>query len=316
MEYKDYYRILGVSKTAPTADIRKAYRKLARKYHPDVNPNNEEAEERFKEINEANEVLTDPEKRRKYDQLGVNWQNYQQMGGSPGEFDWSQWFSGGAGGGRGNVHTEYVDLNEMFGGEGGGFSDFFEAIFGGRQPGGVRRTAGYTLDGRDMEQPVEVTLEEAYSGTTRVLQTGTRRLEIRIPPGVQTGSRVRVAGEGEPGHDGGQSGNLFLVIQVRDHPTYRREGNDLHMRLPVDLYAMVLGGEVTVPTLKGRVALKLPPETKSGRVFRLRGQGMPLLKNPSQYGDLYVEVHSVIPQDLSEQEKDLFRQLAAMRTAS
>ncbi|MHB1294916.1 MAG: DnaJ C-terminal domain-containing protein [Anaerolineae bacterium] len=318
MDYKDYYRILGVSKTASTDDIRKAYRKLARKYHPDVNPNNKEAEEHFKEINEANEVLTDPEKRRKYDQLGANWQNYQQMGGSPNDFDWSQWFSGGQGGGRGNVRTEYVDLNEMFGGggAGGNFSDFFESIFGGRAPGGTRRATAYGMNGRDMEQPVEITLEEAYSGTTRVLQTASRRLEVRIPPGVQTSSRIRVAGEGEPGHDGGQNGDLFLVIQVRDHPVYRREGHDLHMRLPVDLYTMVLGGEVTVQTLKGRVALKLPAETKSGRIFRLRGQGMPQLKDPAQYGDLYVEVQPVIPQGLSPQEKELFRQLAATRTAS
>jgi len=311
MEYKDYYRVLGVNKDASTEDIRKAYRRLARKYHPDVNPHNKQAEERFKEINEAHEVLTDPEKRRKYDQLGANWQQYQQTGGDPNGFDWSQWFSGAAQGGGERVYTDYVDLRDILGDS--GFSDFFQCIFGGGAPQGVRQRRGFAADGREMEQPVEIALEEAYHGTTRILQTGQRRLEVKIPAGVQTGSRVRVAGEGEPGRDGGRPGNLYLVITVADHPTFRREGNDLHMRLPVDLYALVLGGEVTVQTLKGRVSLKIPPETKSGQIFRLRGQGMPLLRDNSQYGDLYVEIEALLPQGLSAAEKDLFRQLATLR---
>jgi len=312
MEYKDYYRTLGVSKDASTEEIRKAYRKLARKYHPDVNPNNKEAEEHFKEINEAYEVLNDPEKRAKYDQLGANWQQYQQMGGEPGGFDWSQWFAGGQPQGGERVYTEYVDLNDLFGG-GGGFSDFLQNIFGGGARTGTRQQRSYVAKGRDIEQPVRISLEEAYHGTTRILQTGQRRLEVKIPPGVQTGSRVRVAGEGEPGPGGGPPGDLYLVITVSDHPVYRRDGADLHMTHPVDLYTMILGGETTVPTLKGRVSLRIPPETKAGRVFRLRGQGMPLLKNPSQYGDLYVEVQPAIPEHLSEREKDLFRQLAELR---
>lgn len=309
MEYKDYYRILGVAKDASTEDIRKAYRKLARRYHPDVNPNNKEAEDRFKEINEANEVLTDPEKRKKYDQLGANWQHYQQMGGDPNGFDWSQWFSSARPGGE-RVHTEYVDLNDILGQ--GGFSDFFQSIFGGGGPG-ARRSAAFSADGRDIEQPVEITLEEAYAGTTRILQTGDRRLEIRIPAGVQTGSRVRVSGEGEPGHSGGHSGDLYLVINVRDHPVYERRGNDLHMKLMVDLYTLVLGGEATVDTLKGRLSLTIPPETRTGRVFRLRGQGMPHLRNPGHFGDLYVEAQAAIPQKLTDKERELFRQLAALR---
>lgn len=314
MEYKDYYRALGISKDASTEDIRKAYRKLARKYHPDVNPNNKEAEERFKEINEAHEVLTDPEKRSKYDQLGVNWQRYQQAGGEPGGFDWSQWFSGGQpqGGGE-RVYTEYVDLNDIFGG-GGSFSDFFQNIFGGGARAGTRQQQrSFAAAGRDIEQPVRISLEEAYHGTTRILQTDQRRLEVKIPPGVQTGSRVRVAGEGERGFGSGEHGDVYLVITVGEHPVYRRDGADLRTTHLVDLYTMVLGGETTVPTLKGRVSLRIPPETKAGRVFRLRGRGMPLLKNPSQYGDLYVEVQPVIPEHLSNSEKDLFRQLAAMR---
>jgi curved DNA-binding protein len=313
MDYKDYYRILGVNEDASTEEIRKAYRRLARKYHPDVNPNNKQAEERFKEINEANEVLTDPEKRRKYDQLGANWQQYQQMGGDPRAFDWSQYFSGAtprAGGDR--AYTEYVDLGDILGNS--GFSDFFQYIFGGGAPrSGARQRRAFAVDGREVEQPVQITLEEAYHGTTRILQTGRRRLEVKVPAGVQTGSRVRVAGEGEPGTNNGQPGDLYLVIEVADHPTFRREGNDLHMRLPVDLYTLILGGEVAVQTLKGRGSLKIPPETKSGQIFRLRGQGMPSLRDPSQFGDLYVEVEPIVPQGLSPAEKDLFRQLATMR---
>ena len=312
MEYKDYYRILGVSKDASIEDIRKAYRKLARKYHPDVNPNNKEAEERFKEINEAHEVLTDAEKRSKYDQLGANWQRYQQMGGEPGGFDWSQWFAGQQQGGGERVYTEYVDLNDLFGT--GGFSGFYQSIFGGGARAGARQQQrSFAAEGRDVEQPVRISLEEAYHGTTRILQTGRRRLEVKIPPGVQTGSRVRVAGEGEKGFGGGQPGDVYLVITVSDHPTYTRDGADLRMTHPVDLYTLILGGETTVPTLRGRVSLRIPPETKAGRVFRLRGQGMPLLRNPSQHGDLYVEVQPLIPEHLSDRERELFRQLAALR---
>lgn len=318
MEYRDYYKVLGVKRDATSDDIRQAYRKLARKYHPDVNPNNKEAEERFKEINEAHEVLTDPEKRRKYDQLGANWQNFQQMGGDPNAFDWSQWATGApGGGGRQRVYTEYVDFDDLFGGGGGGgFSDFFQAIFGSGGGAGTRtqRAAGFALNGRDFEQPVQITLEEAYYGTTRVIQTGERRLEIKIPAGVQTGSRVRVAGEGEPGRNNGQPGDLFLVIEVLEHPMYKREGNDLHVRQEVSLYTMILGGEADVQSLKGRLSLRIPPETKSGRVFRLKGQGMPSLRAPNEFGDLYVEVIPVLPEKLSAKEKEMFRQLAELRS--
>jgi len=322
MEYKDYYRILGVNKDADAEDIRKTYRRLARKFHPDVNPNNKQAEERFKEINEAYEVLGDPEKRKKYDELGSSWQRYQQTGGDPNAFDWSQWFAQGApGGGSQRVYTEYVDLNDLFGERGGNmgsFSEFFQSLFGGAARGARAQDRGAFYGGpdminRDIEQPVEISLEEAYSGTVRILQTGQRRLEVRIPAGVQTGSRVRVAGEGARNPNGSQPGDLYLVITVADHPIFRREGNDLHMTAPVNLYTMVLGGEATIQTLKGRVSLRIPPETKTGRVFRLRGQGMPHLRNPSEYGDLYVEVQAQLPHDLSEKERDLFRQLAAMR---
>lgn len=313
MEYKDYYQVLGVAKDASADDIRSAYRKLARKYHPDVNPNDAEAEEHFKEINEAYEVLHDAEKRAKYDQLGSNWQNFQQAGGDPGNFDWGRWSSGGQGG---RAYGEYADLNDLFGGE-RGFSDFFQFIFGGRPMGGARGGGGrqnvYALGGRDIEHPVEVTLEEAYHGAARILQTGSRRLEVRIPPGVQTGSRVRMAGEGEPGQNGGPAGDLYLVVSVQDHPTFQREGNNLRQRLSVDLYTMILGGQAAVPTLKGQVSLKIPAGTRTGQVIRLRGQGMPSLRNPKDFGDLLVEVQPLLPQDLQPREIELFRELADLR---
>ena len=313
MEYKDYYRILGVDKNATSEEVRKAYRSLARKYHPDVNPGDKGAEEHFKEINEAHEVLRDPEKRRKYDQLGANWSSYQQMGGDPHGFDWSQWFAGGQpGAGGGRVYTEQVDLNDLF--ENSGFSDFFQSMFGGGTSR-VRRNAR-SVQGRHIEQPVEISLEEAFKGTVRILQMGQRRLEVKIPPGVRTGSRVRVAGEGQPGHNGGRPGDLYLVISVRKHPMFRREGDDLRMRLPVDLYTTVLGGKVLVQTLKGHISLTVPAETSAGQVFRLRGQGMPLLHDRSQYGDLYAEIQPTVPQGLSDQEKKLFHELADIRKKS
>lgn len=314
MEYRDYYRVLGVEKNAPAEEIRRAYRKLARKYHPDVNPNNAQAEERFKEINEAYEVLRDPEKRQKYDHLGADWQRYQQTGGSAEGFDWAQWFnaSGGRpGAGQGQGRAEYVDINDLFGE--GGFSDFFQTVFGGggfRQGGG---TAGFARGGRDIEQPVEISLEEAHNGTIRVIQIGQRRIEVKVPAGVATGSRVRVAGAGQPSPNGGQPGDLYMVISVASHPVYRRERADLRMTLPVDLYTMMLGGEAMVPTLKGRVSLKIPPETKAGKVFRLRGQGMPILRSSGQFGDLYIELQPQLPQDLSAEEKSLYTQLAELR---
>ncbi len=309
MEYKDYYKILGVDRNASEREIKRAYRQLARKYHPDVNPGDRTAEERFKEINEAYEVLSDPEKRRKYDELGATYQQWQRMGGRPGDFDWTQWMAGGPAGGR--IHVEYGDLGDLFG---AGFSEFFQSIFGGMGPtmaGAERRTG--PMRGRDIEQPVQITLEEAFSGTTRLIRTDGRTLEVKIPPGVRTGSRVRIAGEGGPGRVGGARGDLYLVIEVLPHARFQLDGDDLRTQVPVDLYTAVLGGEVPVPTLKGQVMLKIPPETQGGQVFRLRGQGMPRLRDPSSRGDLYVEVKIDVPQKLSEKEKELFRQLAQLR---
>ncbi len=317
MEYKDYYKTLGVERDASTEDIRKAYRKLARKYHPDVNPNNKAAEERFKEINEANEVLTDPEKRQKYDQLGSSWRDYQNTGADPGNFDWGQWFGGAAPGGTRQTYT-YTTTGA--GGMGGGdpFSEFFESLFGGAgstNSGRTRTRSGFNQmsEGQNTELPVEITLEEAFEGTHRVIDTGSRKIEVQIPAGVRTGSRVRIAGEGQSGFNGGSKGDLHLVVQVRPHPQFERDGDDLRTTTMVDLYTLILGGEATIPTLKGKLALRIPPETASGRVFRLRGQGMPVVKHPKKKGDLLVTIVAKIPESLTEREKELYRELAELR---
>lgn len=309
MEYKDYYKILGVSRDASQKDIKRAYRRLARKYHPDVNPGDSSAQERFKEINEAYEVLSDPDKRQKYDQLGASWQQWQRMGGDDSGFDWSRWTTGFPGGQR--MRVEYGDVGDIFS-DLGGFSDFFQSVFGGM---GTPRTArDIPRRGQDLEQPVEITLEEAFHGTERVLQIGSQRLEIRIPPGVKTGSNVRIAGKGGDGVAGGTRGDLYLRIKVAPHPTFERRGEDLYCEVPVDIYKAVLGGEVKVSTPKGEVMLKIPPETQGGKTFRLRGQGMPYLRNPGRHGDLYAKVKIVLPKRLSERERELFQELAKMRS--
>jgi curved DNA-binding protein len=304
MEYRDYYNVLGVDRNASSDDIKKAYRKLARKYHPDVNPGDKSAEERFKEINEASEVLTDPDKRAKYDQLGSSWQAYQRSGGVGG-FDWGQWVNPNEGG--------YVDLSDFInrsgqGQAGGDFSDFFEAIFGG-----MGQAHPTPRQGQDYNQQVEVTLEEAFKGTSRILRIGGRRIEIKIPRGAKTGTKVRVRGEGAPGQNGGSKGDLYLEIKVKPHPTYEQVGDDLYTELPVDLYTAILGGEAIVPTFKGKVKLKIPPETQSGRTFRLKGQGMPNLKQAEERGDLYAKVVVRLPENLTAEEIELFEELADIR---
>lgn len=303
MDYKDYYKVLGVEKNTSADDIKKAYRKLARKYHPDVNPGDQGAEDRFKEINEAYEVLTDADKRAKYDRLGSSWQAYQRNGGRGG-FDWNEWVGGS------------VDLNDILNNartgrqtDSGNFSDFFEAIFGGM---GQTRSAA-PRQGQDYTQQLEITLEESFKGTSRILRIGGRRIEVKIPKGSKTGTKVRVRGEGGPGQNGGPKGDLYLEVKVASHANFEQVGDDLYTELPVDLYTAVLGGEAVVPTFKGKVKLKIPPETQSGRTFRLKGQGMPRLKQPDERGDLYAKVMVKLPENLSDEEIELFEELADMR---
>ena len=310
VEYKDYYKTLGVSKNASAEEIKKAYRKLARQHHPDVNKK-PEAEKRFKEINEANEVLSDPEKRRRYDAVGPEWERFQQGRQQPGGFQW--------------VYTGQPGA-DPFNGEAGGFSDFFRTLFGegatdfdagplfGR-PSTRRRRA---VAGTDIEHEVEITLAEAYKGTERSVELrlpdgATRRLSVKIPAGVRDGQRIRLAGQGAPGGGGGPAGDLFLRVRVRPHPVFARDGDDLHMDLPVALDEALLGAEVTVPTLKGRVSLRIPPETQNGRTIRLAGQGMP--RPNGGHGDLYATLKVVLPTKLNEKERELARQIADSRSA-
>ena len=324
MAGKDYYSILGVNRDASEREIKQAYRRLARKYHPDVNPGDKSAEARFKQINEAYEVLSDKEKRRKYDQFGDQWQyadQFAQAGWQQTPFwDFSQ-------GGATRVHFGEGDLGSLF-------DDLLQGFRSSRRQARPRR-------GQDIEHPVEVTLEEAYHGATRTLSLGVeepcsacrgtgriqnlpcsacrgsgvvsrvKRIEVKIPPGVRDGSRVRIAGKGRPGY-GGTNGDLYLMISVKPHRLFQRTGDDLYVEAQVPLTVAMLGGEVQVTTLKGKLALKIPPETQNGRAFRLAGQGMPHLGNSSR-GDLLAKVNIVLPTNLSAKEKELFKQLKELR---
>ena len=333
MEFKDYYQTLGVPKTAPAKDIKQAYRKLARKHHPDVNPGDKSAETRFKEINEAYEVLGDPDKRRKYDELGANWRMYEQAqqqgqawpGGAP--------FGGGAGGfgegggawtinmgGPGGYRTmSEEEMHELFGNE-DPFSDFFKTFFGGGGPqesGRARQTrASRSHKGRDIEHEVELTLEEAYHGAMRrisIKQGGhARSVDVRIPAGVKDGSRVRAAGEGESGSNGGMSGDLYLRVRLKPHPVFERRGNDLHVKVAVPVTAAVLGGEAQVPTISGSVRLKIPETTQAGQVFRLKGHGMPAVGKPEERGDLYATIDVQLPRSLTKDQRQHYEALSKM----
>jgi curved DNA-binding protein len=305
MDYKDYYKILGVGKDASQDDIKKAFRKLARQHHPDANKGDKKSEEKFKEINEAYEVLSDPEKRKMYDRLGSNFREYQRAGGTPGDYDWAQWTqpppggagtAGGAGRGRRAPFEENLD-----------FGDFIQQMFagGGGNAQNVRAP-------RDFEQGVEITLEEAYHGTTRVLQkSGQPDLEVKIPRGVKTGSKVRVRGQGGK-NARGQAGDLFLVVEVQPHADYERKDDDLYRDVTVDAFTAMLGGETSVNTLAGTIAVKVPAGTSSGRRIRLRGRGMPKL-NSDELGDLYLRVMVSVPHDLTEDEKHQIEKMAKKR---
>jgi len=316
MDYQDYYKVLGVSKDASDKEIKTAYRKLARKHHPDVNSGDKQAEERFKEINEAYQVLSDSEKRKKYDQLGADYARWQQTGGRPGDFDWSQWSSGG-GPGYQRTYTSTGDLGDLFG-RGGAFSDFFNRVFGGQtgyqfDPSDPRyqfqQTQSRPRRGQDYRQEVEITLQEAYNGATRILDKDGRRLEVKIPAGAKTGTKVRLAGEGTPGASGGQPGDLYLVVHVVNDPRFERKGDDLYSTVQVDLYTALLGGKVRVPTLSGPVMLTVQPETQNGQTLRLRGKGMPSLRHKGQHGDFYVKIDVRLPTGLTPEQRELLEQM-------
>ncbi len=293
MDYKDYYKILGVNRDAKPDDIRKAYRKLAMQYHPDRNPGDKNAEERFKEINEAYQVLGDAQKRSHYDRLGAEYSNWQRRGAS-GDFDWNQWFGSAPRGAR----VEYGDIDDLFG---GGFSEFFRTIFGMEGSNASRtRSQGY-------QQPVQISLQEAYSGTTRQVQSNSRKMQVRIPAGVRTGSKVRVAGAGPQGMD------LYLVVEIPQDERFERQGSDLHTVASVDVFTAILGGEALVETPGGSIKLGIPAGTQPEQVFRLAGRGMPSLKSPHTKGDLYVRMKVQVPRYLTAKQKELLEEVARIK---
>jgi curved DNA-binding protein len=296
MEYKDYYKTLGVDRKASEDEIRKAYRKLAMQYHPDRNPNDKQAEDRFKEINEAYQVLSDQKKRAYYDRLGSDYSNWQRRG-APGDFDWGQ-YEGFPGGTRVNID----DLDEMFGG--GGFSDFFRTIFG---MGGEDTETRTRSRPQGYQQELEITLDEASKGTTRVLQTDGKQKQVRIPAGVRTGSKVRVAGAGPNGLD------LYLIIDVKDDHRFERRGNDLHTTATVSVFTAILGGEAEVETLNGKIKLNIPAGTQPEQVFRLAGRGMPHVKNANEKGDLFVRLKVQIPKYLSAKQRELLEEASRLK---
>ncbi|WKN30423.1 J domain-containing protein [Porifericola rhodea] len=307
MNYKDYYKILGVDKSASQDAIKKAYRKLAVKYHPDKNPDNKEAEEKFKDIAEAYEVLKDPEKRKRYDELGANWKYYQQHGPDPG---WGS-FGGRPQGSR--VQFE-GDLNDLFGNS--GFSDFFESFFGGFGGSAGRRSGGFgfqqAFKGQDLEAQISITLEEAYHGATHLIHVNGQKIRIKLKPGLEDGKTLRIKGKGGPGQEGGPAGDLYLHVSVSPHQQFERKGRDLYTDLPIDLYTAILGGKVEVNTLKGKIKINIVEGTENGKTLRLKGLGMPVEDSDTK-GDLYAKVMVNLPKNLSEEERKLFEKLKSMR---
>jgi curved DNA-binding protein len=307
MEYKDYYKILGVERNASKDEIKKAYRKLALKTHPDRNPGNAKAEERFKEINEAYQVISDPEKRARYDQLGESYSQWQQGGAPAGGFNWEDWFAQSPSGGNVRVGG----LEDILGSD---FSEFFRSIFGGVPDMGDPNTGRVSTQrtrrtsAPSYQQDVTISLTEAYQGTTRRLDLDGRRLEVKIPPGAKTGTKVRVANS-IPTGTSGQKGDLYLVIKVAEDPRFDVKGNDLHTEVTIDLYTAVLGGEVTVQTLSGNVVLTIPVGIQPGQSVRLAGRGIPRLNSPDTHGDLFAHIKVKIPQNLTQGEKELFQEL-------
>ncbi len=304
MEYKDYYKILGVDKKASKDEIKKAFRKLAMKYHPDKNKGNKEAEEKFKDINEAHEVLSDDEKRKKYDTMGDSYNYYQQSGSNQG-FDWSQFYTQdtGSSGGTG-------DFEDFFGGS--AYSDFFERFFGGSsfsQARGRRgRRAQRNYKGQDVNASISITLKEAFSGTEKVFRYKDQSIKLKIKPGIETGQILKLTGKGELGY-GGEPGDLLITIEVSEDPVFERKGNDLYADILVDIYTAVLGGKAEFSSYKGNVKVEIPKGTQCGKVLRLQGMGMPWYSDNSKHGDLYLRVKVEIPQNLTQKEINLYREL-------
>ncbi len=302
MEFVDYYKTLGVPKNASADDIKKAYRKLARKLHPDVNPNDKEAHKKFQQINEANEVLSDPEKRKKYDQYGENWKHAdqyekarQQQGQQGGGF-------GGFGGGFGGSEYTYSSGDE------GDFSDFFESLFGGAR--GRRTQAKYR--GQDYNAELQLNLTDAYTTHKQTITVNGKNVRITIPAGVENGQQIKLKGYGSPGQNGGPNGDLFITFNIINDTNLKREGNDLYKTEDIDLYTALLGGDKTIETMSGKIKLKVNPETQNGTKVRLKGKGFPVYKKEGQFGDLYITWNIKLPTNLSAKQKELFTELSKL----
>lgn len=298
---KDYYSILGLTKTATEEEIKKAFRKLAVKYHPDKNAGNKEAEEKFKEINEAYEVLSDPEKRKRYDRYGANWDQFNGAQQGPHQYQ-------GASPGGGQYDHFEGGPREFFG-ESGDFSDLFGEFFNRSGAAGSGRRGGRKYKGQDYNAAMSITLEEAFHGTARVITVNEQKIRITLKPGAYAGLTIKLAGKGAPGINGGPAGDLYITIQVLPHPVYQREGDHLRQTVTVDLFTAVLGGEKEVSTFPGMVKLKIPAGTQNGKVLRIRGKGMPVYNRAGEAGDMLVEIRVWIPEQLTEQQRQLFRQL-------
>lgn len=305
MDYKDYYKILGVDKKASADEIKKAYRKLAVKYHPDKNPDDKLAEEKFKELNEAYEVLGDAEKRKKYDEFGENWKYYEQAGAQQGDFDWNRWRAQQQQGGGQQYNAE-----DMFG-EGGQFSDFFEHLFGGGFRSRAQQGRSRTRRGGDLHATMDVSIEDVYTGATRQINVNGQKLNLKIKKGTADGQVLRLKGKGSPGLNGGEAGDLLIEVSVVPGAGFELKGKDVYLEVPVDVYTAILGGKVQVPVPGSALQLTIPEGTDSGRMFRLKGKGMPVAEGGNgEPGDFYVRIRITVPQNLTDEEKAMFRKLA------
>ena len=298
MDYKDYYKILGVERKAKADDIRSAYRKLAMKYHPDKNPGDKKAEDAFKDINEAYQVLSDEQKRAKYDQVGSAYSNFRTRGGRADDFQWDDWFQQNAN----QRGRSYTNSNDEFGGGVGSFSDFFRMMFGEAMRSSVRNQAS-----QGYEQEAQISFEEAYHGAARQIQSNGKKLQVRIPAGVKTGSKVRVAGAGPEGID------LYLVINVQEDNRFELNGSDLTTTANVGVFTLILGGDADVETPAGKVKLNIPPGTQPEQVFRLAGRGMPNLKDTKTKGDLYVKLKAQVPKYLTTKQRELIEEASRIK---